>query len=59
MKKIIMTGGLPHARVHNDGGFNAYHLEGTGRALRLLQFIMSSNHVTPPGLFNVALELYA
>ena len=59
MKKIVVAGGLPHARMHDDGGFNAHHLEGTGCVLRLVQLIMSSDHVPPPGLLNVALELYS
>ena len=58
-EQIIMTGRLPHARVHDDRRLDAGHLEGSRRAFRLHALVVHGDHITPPRLLDVALELDA
>ena len=59
VEQVIMPGGFPDARVHDDRRLDAGHLERARRTLRLYPLIVRGDHVRPPGVFNVALQLDA
>ena len=59
VEQVVMPGGLPNARVHDDRRLDAGHLERPRRTLRLYTLIVRGDHVRPPGVFNVALQLDA
>ena len=59
VKQVVMPGRLPDARVHDDRRLDADHLERPRRALRLHALVMRSDHVAPPRLLDVALQLDA
>ena len=59
VEQVVMPGGLPNARVHDDRRLDAGHLERPRRTLRLNPLIVRGDHVRPPGVFDVALQLNA
>ncbi len=57
VEEVVMARALPHLRVHDDGAVDAGHFKGRGGPGRGLRLVMGGDHVAPPGLADVSLQL--
>ncbi len=59
VKQVVMPRAFPHLRVHNDRAIETDHRKGLRRAGRRRELVVVGDHVAPPRVFDVALQLDA
>ena len=59
MEQVVVAGDLPDLRVHDDRAVQADHFVGRRGAGRNHQLVVAGDHVPPPGLADVPLQLHA
>ena len=59
VEQVVVARTLPDLRVHDDGAVEADHFIGRRGAGRNLQFVVAGDHVAPPRLADVPLQLDA
>src|SRR5262245_6728636 len=59
VKQVIVAGAFPDLWMHDDGAVEADHLVRAGGAGRRAEFIVAGDHVAPPDLLDIALQLDA
>jgi len=59
VEQVVVARALPDLRMHDDGAVQADHFVGFGGSGRGLELVVGGDHVAPPGLAYVPLELDA
>ena len=59
VEQVVVARALPDLRVHDDRAVEAGHFVGRRGAGRDLQLVVGGDHVAPPGLADVPLQLHA
>ena len=57
VEQVIVTGAFPNLWMHDDGAIETDHLVGGGSPRGDIQLVVSCDHVTPPGLLDIAFQL--
>jgi hypothetical protein len=59
VKQVVVPAHFPHLGVHDDTAIQADHRIRRHSAGRRCSVVVSDDHVTPPGILDISLQLHA